>query len=45
MSVNPAVFLEKQGDIREKRRKFVVNLKKQSQFAVGRNWHKALYER
>jgi len=27
-----AGFLEKQGDIREKRRKFELNLKKQSQF-------------
>ncbi len=45
MSVNPAGFLEKQGDIREKRRKFELNLKKQSQFAVGRNWRKVLYER
>jgi hypothetical protein len=31
MRVNPVVFLEKQGDIREKRRKFELNLKKQSQ--------------
>ena len=27
MRVNPAVFLEKQGDIREKRRKYELNLK------------------
>ena len=45
MSVKPAGFLEKQGDIREKRRKFELNLKKQSQFTNGQNGRKYLYER
>ena len=45
MRVNPAVFLEKQGDIREKRRKFELNLKKQSQFTDRLNWLKLLFER
>ncbi len=38
MRVNPVVFLEKQGDIREKRRKFELNLKKQSQFSGEIKW-------
>ena len=45
MRVKSAGFLEKQGDIREKRRKFELNLKKQSQFTNGHNEHKYLYER
>ena len=45
MRVNPVDFLEKQGDIREKRRKFELNLKKQTQFIKGQNERKWLYER
>ena len=45
MSVNPAVFLEKQGDIREKRRKFELNLKKQSQFIKRQNERKLNYNK
>ncbi len=45
MSVNPAGFSEKQGDIMEKRRKYELNLKKQSQFTNGQNGHKYLYGR
>ncbi len=45
MSVNPAVFLEKQGDIRGKRRKFELNLKKQSQFPKGQNERKVNYDK
>ena len=45
MRVNPAGFLEKQGDIREKRRKFELNLKKQTQFPKGQNEHKVNYKK
>ena len=45
MSVNPAVFLEKQGDIREKRRKFELNLKKQTQFSKGLNERMVIYNK
>ncbi len=45
MRVNPAVFLEKQGDIWEKRRKFELNLKKQSQFTKGQNGHNVSYNK
>ncbi len=45
MRVNPAVFLEKQGDIREKRRKFDLNLKKQTQFMKGLNKRKVNYDK
>ena len=45
MRVNPAVFLEKQGDIREKRRKFELNLKKQTQFSKGLNERMVIYNK
>ena len=45
MSVKPAGFLEKQGDIREKQRKFELNLKKQSQLTNGQNERMYLYEK
>jgi len=45
MRVNPAVFLEKQGDIGEKRRKFKLNLKKQTQFIKGQNERKVNYDK
>jgi len=45
MNVNPAGFLEKQGDIRKKRRKFELNLKKQSQFYKSGNERKVNYNK
>ena len=45
MSVNPAGFLEKQGEIREKRRKFELNLKKQTQSYGSGNERKANYNK
>jgi len=45
MRVNPAGFLEKQGEIREKRRKFELNLKKQTQFYGSGNERKVIYNK
>ena len=45
MRVNPAGFLEKQGDFREKRRKFELNLKKQTQFIKGQKECKVNYDK
>jgi len=45
MRANPSGFLEKQGDIREKRRKFELNLKKQTQFMKGQNERKVNYNK
>jgi len=45
MRVNPAGFLEKQGDISEKRRKFELNLKKQTQFYRSGNERKVIYDK
>ena len=45
MRVNPAGFLEKQGDIREKRQKYELNLKKQTQFQNRQNERKVNYDK